>query len=146
MGKYSTFLSISEILLLLVFFSSNQSDVGAKEATSSNQQPLSQLDKILKQTNNIRVDSVMDSKLTSNVTQTLNEMAMNLRKMFMENRRLSNQVQDVLQRMQNATGVNATNTINSLQQQTPNVTSLTNQLNNINLNNLTSRFQIPQNP
>lgn len=139
MNKYSTFLSISEILLLLVFFTSNQSNAGAKEAT--NQQPLSQLDKILKQTNSGRVDSVVDSKLASNVTQTLNEMAMNLRKMFMENRRLSNQVQDVLQRMQNVTGVNATNTISSVQQQNLNVTSLTNQLSNVNLSSVASRFQ-----
>lgn len=139
MGKYSIFLSISELILLLVFFTSNQPNINAKEA--GNQQPLSQLDKILKQTNNVRVDSVVDSKLASNVTQTLNEMAMNLRKMFMENRRLSNQVQDVLQRMQNVTGVNATNTISSIQQQAPNVTSLTNQLNNINLSSVASRFQ-----
>lgn len=109
----------------------------AKESTgNSQQQPLANLDKILRQTNGVQIDAIMDNKLATNVTNALSDMASNLRKMFAENRRLSVQVQDVLNRVQNATGVNATKTISSLQQ--ANVTSLSSQLN---LGNLVSRMQ-----
>lgn len=82
----------------------------------------------------------MDNKLIGNVTNTLNDMAMNLRKMFAENRRLSSQVQDVIQRVQNVTGV-TNNTMKAIQQQ-----ALTNgnqanySLNNLNISSLLPRF------
>lgn len=113
----------------------------AKEAGSQSNQPLGALDKVLKQASTIRMDSVVDNKLASNMTNTLNEMAMNLRKMFMENRRLSSQVQEVMTRVQNVSGINATNTISNLQQQAPNITSLANMANSMNLTNTLARFQ-----
>lgn len=121
---------VTGLAVLILVASFNQ----AKE--TKNEQPLANLDKIMRQANGVKLDSVMDPKLTSNVTNTLNEMAMNLRKMFMENRRLSSQVQDVLQRMQNATGVNVTNSMNNLQQQATSMNA-----SNINLNNLIPRMQ-----
>lgn len=127
---------VPEVVLLLVLLTTCQ-NVRAKENTNNQQQqqPLASLDKVVRQANGIRLDSLMDNKLASNVSITLNEMAMSLRKMFMENRRLSSQVQDVLLRVQNATGVNATSTINNLQ--ATNISSLS----DMNLNKAISRFQ-----
>lgn len=138
-GKMVAQLTLTESLLILLLVTSSEQSQ-AKESPGVQQQPLAQLDKVIRQANGIKVDSIVDSKLASNVTNTLNEMALNLRKMFMENKRLSNQVQDVLQRMQNATGVNATSTINGLQQQASNMSSMSN-LNNLNVNNMMARFQ-----
>lgn len=131
-------LATPEAVLLLALLITCQC-IEAKENSNNQQQeqPLANLDKVIRQANGIKIDSLMDSKLASNVTNTLNEMAMNLRKMFMENRRLSSQVQDVIKRMQNATGVNATSTVNSFQQQATNLSSLS----NLNLNNVVSRYQ-----
>lgn len=129
-----------EVLLLLVLLvTCHQAEAKENSNNQQQEQPLANLDKVIRQANGIKIDPLMDSKLASNVTNTLNDMAMNLRKMFMENRRLSSQVQDVIKRMQNATGVNATSTVNSFQQQATNLTSL----NNLNLNNVVSRFQNP---
>jgi len=129
---------MTRIALMFILLAITKNLVNAKDS-SSDQQPLTNLDGVLKQANGLKVDSIVDGKLASNVTNTLNEMALNLRKMFVENRRLSSQVQDVLQRMQNVTGINATNTISKIQQQASNVSSL----NNVNLNGIVSRFQSP---
>lgn len=133
--------AIPEVVLLMLLLTVFHYTT-AKENTNNQPQPLENLDKVIRQANGMKFDSMMDSKLASNVSTTLNEMAMNLRKMFMENRRLSSQVQDVLKRMQNATGVNATSAINNFQQQT-NLTSLNNlsNLSNTNLSSVLSRFQ-----
>lgn len=119
--------------------------MGAKEPSGNNgpqqpqqQQPLAALDKILKQANGVRVDAIVDNKLASNVTNALNEMALNLRKLFMENRRLTSQVQEVIQQVQNVTGVNATSAIKTMQQQTANMSTFN--TSNINLGNLMPRF------
>lgn len=136
--KFSTYLSVTELLLLLTLLTSNHADVEAK-GPSTTPQPLASLDKMLSQVNGVKVDAIMDPKVTSNVTNLLNEMAMNMRKVLFENRRISSQVQDVLHRVQNATGVNATTAINNMQQPLANASNLTN-MNN--LNNVLSRFQV----
>lgn len=124
---------------LLVLLLAGKTD--CSPATGDNSAPLANMDKVMKVASNVKFDSITDPKLASNVTNALNEMANNLRKMFMENRRLSAQVQDVLQRVQNATnstGTNATATVANIQKQAnqnmPNMT-------NLNLNNLMPRFQ-----
>lgn len=137
-NEFVSNLTISRAVLLLLLIASSH-DIEAKEAASqtAGQQPLGQLEKVLKQTNGIKMDAIMDQKLASNVTNALNEMALNLRKMFVENRRLTSQVQDVLQRLQNTTGVNATSTFNTIQQQAANPAVI----NNItNLSSMASRF------
>lgn len=101
--------------------------VMSKESQVANQQqaqPLANFDKILKQASGVKVDAIVDNKLASNVTNALNDMAQNLRKMLVENRRLSMQVQDLMSRVQNVTGVNATNTISAIQQQATNMSSV----------------------
>lgn len=99
-------------------------------------EPLSNVNEALKQASSIKVDQVMGEKMMANMSIVLNEMAANLRKMFAENKRLNNQVQEVLQRVQNVTGVNATSTIKNLQQQsTANMTYL----NSLNLSTLMPR-------
>lgn len=139
----------SALLTLLLVSSSLRRDVDAKEAgnrqqtNNNNNQPLANLDKVLKQANGIKVDAIMDPKLASNVTNALNEMAINLRKMLTENRRLSSQIQEVVQRVGNATGVNATTAMNGMQQQTSNLTGLVNTANLNSLTSLMSRFQVP---
>lgn len=134
---------MTRLFLLHVIFALALSSVGlqallaAKEPTGNNQQqPLANLDKILRQANGVQMDAIMDNRLAANVSNALNDMALNLRKLFTENRKLSMQVQDVLNRVQNATGVNATKTLSNLQQ--ANVTSLSNQLN---LGNVVARMQ-----
>lgn len=127
-------------MLCLVLVSLGAQMEAAKEAANQNQ-PLANMDKVLKQVSNVRMDSVVDNRLASNMTSTLNEMAMNLRKMFMENRRLSGQIQEVMTRVQNVSGINATSTISNLQQQAPNISSLTNMANNMNLSSTLARFQ-----
>ena len=111
--------------------------VKTDEVRAGNQQPLAELDKMLKQANGVKVDAIVDNKLASNVTKVLNDMATNLRKMFVENRRLNVQVQDLFSRVQNATGVNATNTFGSIQQQASNISALT---GHMNVSSLMQRF------
>lgn len=125
------------IVSLLLIASIIQASSGAKEGASNQQQPLANLDKVLRQTNGVQIDAIVDNKIASNMTTMLSDMASNLRKMFMENRRLSMQVQDVLNRVQNATGVNATKALSSIQQQGTNATNL----GNLNLGNVVSRMQ-----
>lgn len=129
-------ISLSSVVLLYLIFACNW-QVDAKE---SNQQPLGNLDKVLQQVNGTQMtETLMDAKLASNMTNALNEMAMNLRKMFAENRRLTVQVQDVIQRVQNATGVNSTTALGKANQQ-----ALLNLSNPNSINNLLSRFQVPR--
>ena len=113
--------------------------IQAKE-TQQNNQPLAGLDRMLKQANGVKVDAIVDNKLATNVTNALNEMAMNLRKMFAENRRLNQQVQELVNRVQNATGVNATNTFGNLQQQASNFSNMANNLNLQSMSTLMPRF------
>lgn len=82
-------------------------------SVDSRQQPLANLDKVLKQASEVKVDAIADPKLTANLTNMFSEMANNMRKMLMENKRLQVQVQETLARVQNTTGFNAT----ALQQQ-----------------------------
>lgn len=133
-------LIVTVVLVLLCCNQVSQAKEAANKNSNQGQQqaPLGNLDNMLKQANGVKVDAIMDSKMASNVTNALNDMAMNLRKMFMENRRLSNQVQEVLQRVQNATGVNATNAIGNAQQQAANFSS--GNLNLTNLSTLMPRF------
>lgn len=138
--KFISQASLSTSVLLLVLLSSDLS-ASAKDANQGGNPPLGNLDKVMQQANGMKFDAITDSKLASNVTNALNEMAMNLRRMFAENRRLTAQVQDVLQRVQNVTGVNATTTVGSLQQQASNMSNLSNMGGN--LNNFMSRFQVP---
>ena len=119
-----------------------------KEAQGANQQvqPLANLDKMLRQANGVKVDAIVDNKLASNVTNALNDMAQNLRKMFVENRRLTMQVQDLIGRVQNVTGVNATNALGTIQQQAANMSNASsfgglNGLNGqMNMGSLLQRF------
>lgn len=99
----------SSVTLQVVFLTTSLLIVGyawTKE-TQPQAQPLAGLDKMLKQANGVKLDAIIDNKLASNVTNALNDMAQNLRKMFIENRRLTMQVQELVNRVQNATGVNA---------------------------------------
>lgn len=134
MSKFLINLTISEALLLVLYLTGNLNEISAKENQSANNDQLSNLSQLLKQTNGVKVDALMDNKLLSNVSSTLNDMAANLRKMFAENRRLSSQVQDVLQRVQNVTAVN-NNTLKAFQQQAANSS-----LGGFNLTNIMPRF------
>lgn len=116
-----------------------------REASGANQQvqPLANLDKVLKQASGVKVDAIVDNKLAANVTNALNDMAQNLRKMFVENKRLTMQVQDLMGRVQNVTGVNSTNALGAIQQQAANMSNVgaLSGLNNpANLGSLLSRF------
>jgi len=93
----------------------------ANNNQAQNQQPLAGLDRILGQAQSFRMDSLpmIDTRVASNVTNVLNDMALNLRKIVMENQRLSTQVQELLNRVQNSTGFNATNTLGNLQPRVP---------------------------
>lgn len=126
--------SLKLVVLGLVVLLADTSS-SAKESNNNNQ-PLAGLEKVLKQVSSVKAESIVDNKMANNVTSTLNEMAMNLRRMFVENRRLNQQVQELVTRVQNTTGLNATSTIGSLQQQTPNLSSLSNSLGNMNMNSL----------
>lgn len=124
--------------------SSNGGGGGGGSANSA-QQPLANFDKIMQQVNGVKLDGIVDGRMTSNVTNALNEMTLNLRKMVAENRRLQAQMQELLNRVQNATGVNAT-AVNNLQQQAATVTNLTNpngpQMNLQTLSTLMPRFSM----
>ena len=143
MKVYSSFVLLKAALLLLCLtLNSIESAKGLPQTGSGNsQQPLSNLDKIVRQTNGLRIDSILDNKMASNVTSTLNEMAMNLRKMILENRRLSSQVQEVLVRVQNVTGLNATSAVSNLQQQASSVPNISNPMGQFNVSSLMSRSQ-----
>lgn len=130
------------IVLLVLGASSALAYWAAPPSTAA---PLANLDKLLRQTNSqVRIESLMDSKMANNMTSILNDMVMSMNKMVLENKRLSTQVQEVLNRVQNSTGVNGTTTLTKLQQQAPSMTSNLNDLglsNFSNLTNLASRFQ-----
>lgn len=107
------------------------------QSNDNKNQPLGNLDKLLRQSNApMRIDNLMDNKLATNITNMLSEMALNMNKMVLENKRLTSQLQEVITRVQNSTGINGTNAITKLQQQAPNITT---SLNDISLNNL-NRF------
>lgn len=136
---------IRSTMAILVFVLVASTIVQAKEPQNNangNNQPLAGLDRMLKQANGVKVDAIVDNKLASNVTNALNDMAMNLRKMFAENRRLNQQVQELVTRVQNATGVNATNTFGNLQQQASNFSNLANNLNLQSMSTMLPRFNI----
>lgn len=131
-------------ILIVVAIAVAAATVLAKEAqnnANNNNQPLSGLDRMLKQANGVKVDAIVDNKLAQNVTNALNEMAMNLRKMISENRRLNQQVQELVNRVQNATGVNATSTFGNLQQQASNFSNMANSLNLQSMSTMLPRFQ-----
>lgn len=139
-NKFISSSPVGVLIVLCAALIASSAECYAKETNqNAGNQPLANVDKIMKQANNMRMDSLVDSKLASNMTNTLNDMAMNLRKMFMENRRLSSQIQEVMSRVQNATGVNATSAMNNLQQQASNMTNMTNLQNLPNLPTLNIR-------
>ena len=135
-GKIYSFVVFLSIAMIAI------ANIQAREAqnNANNNQPLAGLDRMLKQANGVKVDAMVDNKLAANVTNALSEMALNLRKMFVENRRLSQQVQELINRVQNATGVNATNTIANMQQQASNFSGLANNLNLRSLSTMMPRF------
>lgn len=116
--------------------------VWSKEAQGTNQQvqPLAGLDKMLKQANGVKLDAIVDNKLATNVTSALNDMAQNLGKIFIENRRLNMQVQDLISRVQNATGINAASTLGAIRQQATNMSSIHGLGGNANLSSLMQRL------
>ena len=133
---------IEAVVLFIWLFSSANSQTEAKDENkqpSSNNQPLANLDKVLRQTNNVANEALANTKLVSNMTNALNDMAAKLRKMFAENRRLNTQIQSLVTRVQNSTGLNTTTTSlnNTIQQQAANLSSLA---KSINMTNLIPRF------
>lgn len=116
------------VVLSILSQTSGSKDKSTARETANENQPLTNLDKILRQTNNsIRVDNLMDNKLVSNLTNILNEMSQTMSKMIIENKRLTSQIQEVVNRVQNTTGTNAPITLGKLQQQAPNITSSINE-------------------
>lgn len=114
MSKFFTSLTVTEALMLIIYLScqSQPTSCAPKEqqqSKDSRSQPLSSLDKIMKH-------NTIDEKTVSNMTFALNEMALNLGKMLSENKRMTSQLQEVMQRVQNVTGVNTNSTIKNLQQ------------------------------
>lgn len=132
-------------LSLVLLVSSLSSAIAYWAGPTSTAAPLGNLDKFLRQTNSqIRVENLMDSKMANNITSVLNDMVMSMNKMVLENKRLSTQVQEVLGRVQNSTGLNGTTTLSKLQQQSPSMTASLNDLglqSFNNLSNLANRFQ-----
>lgn len=127
---------ISTVLLI------SNSLEGAKEKQANKDQPLSNLDNLLRQQNApMRIENLVDSKMASNITNVLNEMAFSMNKMILENKRLSSQLQDVLNRVQNSTGVNAPAAIARFQQQAPNITSNLNDFSLTNLNKMVGNLR-----
>lgn len=105
------------------------------------QQPLANLDKVIKQASEVKMDAITDPKLTSNLTSVFNEMANNMRKMFMENKRLQMQVQETLVKVQNATGINATTIQSQMTNQTDARVRFNNLLNSVDPSVIT-RFNV----
>lgn len=127
---------ISTVLLI------SNSLEGAKEKQANKDQPLSNLDNLLRQQNApMRIENLVDSKMANNITNVLNEMAFSMNKMILENKRLSSQLQDVLNRVQNSTGVNAPAAIARFQQQAPNITSNLNDFSLTNLNKMVGNLR-----
>jgi hypothetical protein len=133
------YMTVAILVLVLVVTAANQ---GKESQNNANNQPLSGLDKMLRQANGLKIDAIVDNKIASNVTNALTEMANNLRKMMMENRRLNQQVQELVIRFQNVTGANATSSLGNLQQQASNFSNLANNLNMRNMSALMPRFNI----
>lgn len=133
------------VIKIVLLVASASSALAYWAGPASTAAPLANLDKLLRQTNSqIRIENLMDSKMANNITSVLNDMVMSMNKMVLENKRLSSQVQEVLNRVQNSTGINGTTTLTKLQQQGPSMTSNLNDLGLNNFNNLTnlaSRFQ-----
>lgn len=103
----------------------------------TNNQPLANIDKLIRQANGtVKLDNLLDPKLAANITSVFNEISLNLNKMMVENKRLSSQIQEVVQRVQNSTNLNATAAfVNKVQQQYPNTPSfnpMNTSLTNIN--------------
>lgn len=139
--KYLSCLVVAWAALIFVYLNNSGQALAKRDTNQTGngpQQPLANLDKILSQFSGAKVDPIVDNKLAANVTNVLNEMATSLSKMFMENRRLTSQLEETMRRVQNATGMNATNAIGSIQQQMANMSSLG---ANINLSTLVPRFQ-----
>lgn len=122
--RYAHVLLIIEVILIITLAS--RGTISAKESNNpkqQQQQPLANVDKIIRQAsgNLGQLDSVIDPKAVSNMTNVLNEMAANLRKMFSENKKIQQQMQEVLNRVSNTTGINATNAMTTMQQQAANI-------------------------
>lgn len=120
--RYAHVLLIVEVILIITLAS--RGTISAKENNNSKQQqqqqqPLAGVDKMFRQVNGNL--SQFDSVAMSNMTNVLNEMAANLRKMFSENKKIQQQMQEVLNRVSNNTGINATNAMTNIQQQAANV-------------------------
>lgn len=145
MAKFFISITIAEALMLIFYFSSQsqlttcapKEEQQQQQSKDNRNQPLSNLNHLLKQNNNIKLDTIVNDKMVSNMTIAFNEMALNFGKMLGENKRLSNQIQEVVQRVQNVTGVNANSTIKNIQQQANNSNM---SLASFNLNNLIPRF------
>lgn len=142
-SKMRSFIKISFSIAVVLYVAAIYSALALLKETSTSA-PLSNLDKILKQTNSqIRVDNLMDSKMANNITSVLNDLMMSINKVVLENKRLSSQVQEVLTRVQNTTGIDSA-TLGKIRQQAPNMTSGLNDMgmgNLNNLNNIAGKFQ-----
>lgn len=138
-------LGLIEVLLLFLFISSGRREIHAKENQGDNkqqnQQPLANIDKLLRQNNGLRLDSFTDGPMASSLSKAFTESLSGFRRIF-EDKKVVAQFQENVQRVQNTTGVNATNLITNLQKQASS-SNLTNLTNNVNLTNIASRLQNP---
>ena len=131
-SKYNLATLIVVIYLLGAIHSQNAQPTSASSTRNGSsaqiraeQQPLAGLEKLFAQTGGLGLSQMVDSRSASNLTDKFNEMAMNVRKIIEENQRLNSQIRELLVGVQNSTGVNATNSMNSIQQQLTSVTKLT---------------------
>lgn len=116
--RYAHVLLITEVVLVITLAS--RGILSAKDAKDQRQQPLSNADAMLREVNQSGLRGV-NQKALANMTDLLNDMAANMRKMFSENKKMQQQMQEVLARVSNATGVNATGVAASVQERAANV-------------------------
>lgn len=125
--RYAHVLLITEVILVITLASR-----GIASSKDQNQ-PLSNAEKMLRDMNLTRVMS--DPKEVNNMTNMLSDMAANMRKMFAENKKMQQQMQEILTRVSNTTGINATGMASTVQQRTEsvplNLTSITGSLSNM---------------
>lgn len=141
--RYTHVLLIVEVILIITLAS--RGIISAKESNNSKQQqqqPLASVDKMIRQAsgNLGQVNAAIDEKTVNNMTSVLNEMAANLRKMFMENKKMQQQMQEVLTRVSNGTGINATSVMTTMQQQAANAPMNLTSISSIS--NLLPRFPV----
>ena len=131
-------LKITLIIVLVALIASGLLVRAATKPGSDNRnQPLGNFDKMLRQSNiSTRVEGLMDNKLATNTTNLLSEMTLNMNKIILENKRLSSQLQEVVNRVQNTTGISPSVTVNRLQQQAPNMTANLNELSFTNIDKI----------